>query len=63
MQFYIDHEYFFELGEELPVHKDNPKLGGDYPLQMTGGHNRWSIHASWRDHKGLLNLQRGEPVV
>ena len=39
MQFYIDHEYFLELGEALPVHKDNPKLGGDYPLQMTGGHD------------------------
>jgi DMSO reductase family type II enzyme molybdopterin subunit len=63
MQFYIDHEYFLELGEELPVHKDNPKLGGDYALQMTGGHNRWSIHASWRDNRNLLNLQRGEPTV
>jgi len=63
MQFYIDHEYFLELGEELPIHKDNPKLGGDYPLQMTGGHTRWSIHASWRDDKTLLRLQRGEPIV
>jgi nitrate reductase alpha subunit len=63
MQFYIDHEYFFELGEELPVHKDNPKLGGNHPLQMTGGHDRWSIHASWRDEKHLLGLQRGEPVI
>ncbi|MDH3212616.1 MAG: molybdopterin-dependent oxidoreductase [Myxococcales bacterium] len=63
MQFYIDHEYFIELGEVLPVHKDNPKLGGDYPLQMTGGHSRWSIHASWRDSRSLLNLQRGEPVI
>ncbi len=63
MQFYIDHPFFLELGEELPVHKDNPKIGGDYPLQMTGGHNRWSIHASWRDSKTLLKLQRGEPVM
>jgi DMSO reductase family type II enzyme molybdopterin subunit len=63
MQFYIDHEYFIEMGEVLPVHKDNPKLGGDYPLQMTGGHSRWSIHASWRDHGNLLKLQRGEPVM
>jgi anaerobic selenocysteine-containing dehydrogenase len=63
MQFYIDHPYFIELGEVLPVHKDNPPLGGDYPLQMTGGHTRWSIHASWRDQKHLLQLQRGEPVV
>jgi nitrate reductase alpha subunit len=63
MQFYIDHPFFLELGEELPVHKDNPKLGGDYPLQMTGGHDRWSIHASWRDNRSLLQLQRGEPVA
>jgi DMSO reductase family type II enzyme molybdopterin subunit len=63
MQFYIDHEYFLELGEALPIHKDNPKLGGDYPLQMTGGHSRWSIHASWRDSRQLLNLQRGGPIV
>jgi anaerobic selenocysteine-containing dehydrogenase len=63
MQFYIDHPFFMELGEELPVHKDNPKLGGDHPLEMTGGHTRWSIHASWRDDEKLLNLQRGEPVI
>jgi DMSO reductase family type II enzyme molybdopterin subunit len=63
MQFYIDHPFFLELGEELPVHKDNPKLGGDYPLQMTGGHDRWSIHASWRDHRTMLQLQRGEPII
>jgi DMSO reductase family type II enzyme molybdopterin subunit len=63
MQFYIDHAFFLELGEELPVHKDNPPLGGDYPLQMTGGHTRWSIHASWRDDRNMLGLQRGEPVI
>jgi nitrate reductase alpha subunit len=63
MQFYIDHDLFLELGEELPVHKDNPPLGGNYPLQMTGGHSRWSIHASWRDEKHLLRLQRGEPIL
>ena len=63
MQFYIDHDLFMELGEELPIHKDNPAIGGDYPRQMTGGHNRWSIHASWRDHRDLLNLQRGEPLI
>ncbi len=63
MQFYIDHPLFQELGEDLPIHKDNPPMGGDYPLSMTGAHNRWSIHASWRDEKHLLKLQRGEPVV
>ncbi len=63
LQFYIDHPFFEELDEVLPVHKDLPPIGGDYPLQMTGGHNRWSIHAAWRDHRKLLQLQRGAPLV
>ncbi len=63
LQFYNDHPFFLEQGEELPVHKDSPAIGGDYPLHMTGGHARWSIHASWRDEAHLLRLQRGEPVI
>jgi nitrate reductase alpha subunit len=30
---------------------------------MIGQHPRHSIHASWRDDKLLLRLQRGEPIV
>jgi DMSO reductase family type II enzyme molybdopterin subunit len=63
LQFYIDHDYFLELGEELPIHKDDPAIGGDYPLSMTGGHARWSIHSTWRDEQHLLQLQRGEPLM
>jgi DMSO reductase family type II enzyme molybdopterin subunit len=63
IQFYIDSGFFLELGEELPVHKDDPPIGGDYPLRMTGGHTRWSIHAAWRDERHMLQLQRGEPIV
>ncbi len=63
IQFYIDHDLYLELGEELPVHKDNPPIGGNYPLQMTGGHARWSIHTMWRPDPRLLRLQRGEPVL
>ncbi len=62
-QFYLDHPWFLEMGEELPVFKEEPKAGGDYPLRMTGGHTRWSIHAIWRANKTLLRLQRGEPVM
>ena len=51
------------MGEELPVHKDPPKNGGDYPLMLTGGHTRWSIHSSWRDDELMLRQQRGVPVV
>jgi len=61
-QFYIDHEWYMQAGEELPVHKDSPNAKSKYPLRIQGGHNRWSIHAIWREHKPLLRLQRGEPV-
>jgi len=63
LQFYVDHPFYEEMGEVLPVHKANPMIGGDYPLQLTSGHNRWSIHAAWRDHESLLRLQRGTPVI
>ena len=63
IQFYIDHPFYLELGETLPVHKDPPKAGGDYPLTLSGGHTRWSIHGAWRDDARMLRLQRGEPVM
>jgi len=63
MQFYLDQELYLEMGEELPTHKDPPKSGGDYPLMLTGGHTRWSIHSSWRDDALMLRQQRGEPIV
>lgn len=62
-QFYIDHPIFVEVGETLPVHKEPPMAGGHYPLQLTCGHTRWSIHTAWRDVDILLRLQRGEPVI
>ena len=62
-QFYIDHPWFLEAGEQHPVHKEAPPAGGDYPLRMTGGHTRWSIHAIWRANRTLLRLQRGGPVM
>ena len=63
MQFYIDQEIYLEMGEELPVHKDPPSAGGDYPLTVTGGHTRWSIHSAWQDDRLMLQQQRGEPLV
>ena len=30
-QYYIDHEWFLEAGEEFPTHKDAPPMGGDHP--------------------------------
>jgi DMSO reductase family type II enzyme molybdopterin subunit len=63
IQLYIDHPFYLELEEQLPIHKDPPKAGGDYPLMLTGGHTRWSIHSAWRDDARMLRLQRGGPIV
>ncbi len=61
-QFYIDHDWYLEAGEAMPVHKAPPGASSDLPLRINGGHNRWSIHAIWRDHELMLRLQRGEPA-
>jgi DMSO reductase family type II enzyme molybdopterin subunit len=63
IQFYLDQELYLEMGEALPVHKDPPLAGGAYPLQLTGGHTRWSIHSAWRDDRLMLQQQRGQPVM
>ncbi len=62
-QFYVDHPWFLECGEALPTYKPPPQAGGDYPLVMSGGHTRWSIHSAWRDQRLMLRLQRGEPLA
>jgi len=63
VQFYFDHDWYLELGEALPAFKEPPKAGGDYPLVLTGGHARWSIHALQRSDPMILRLQRGEPCL
>ena len=61
-QFYIDHEWYIELGEQLPVHKE-PQDNPEYPLYWNTPHGRWSIHSTWRDNRYMLRLQRGLPIV
>jgi DMSO reductase family type II enzyme molybdopterin subunit len=61
MQFFLDQELYLEMGEELPTHKDPLMSGGDYPLILTQGHTRWSIHGNWRDNALMLQQGRGEP--
>ncbi len=63
IQFYIDHPFYIELGETLPVHKHPPQAGGEYPLTLSGAHTRWSIHSAWRDDARMLRLQRGRPIM
>jgi len=62
-QFYIDHPWYLEVGEQLAVHKEPVSAGGPYPLRLTGGHNRWSQHSIFRANQPLLRLQRGSPVA
>jgi nitrate reductase alpha subunit len=63
-QFYIDHEWFLEAGEELPTHKEPPTHGGaGRRFEMTSGHNRWSIHSMNMTNNIILNTHRGEPFV
>ncbi len=62
-QFYIDHPWWIEANEALPCHKPNPLSGGDHPLRMTSGHNRWSIHSMNQMNPVILQTHRGEPNV
>jgi DMSO reductase family type II enzyme molybdopterin subunit len=62
-QFYIDHDWFLEAGEELPVHKEPPMQGGGYPLEVTGGHPRWSVNSTNMTNRIILNTQRGHPTA
>jgi nitrate reductase alpha subunit len=62
-QFYIDHPWYLELGEALPVYKEPVPENDAYPLYWNTPHGRWSIHSTWRDHRAMLRLQRGLPIV
>lgn len=62
-QFYIDHPWFIEGNEMLPIHKENPHLGGDFPFVLTSGHSRWTVHAVSMGNKSVLSTHRGQPVV
>jgi len=61
-QFYIDHPWFIEADEHLPRHKENPQMGGDYPLFVTSGHSRWTVHAVSMGNEVLAGTHRGEPL-
>lgn len=62
-QFLIDHPWFLEAGEELPCHKENPAVGGHYPLMVTSGHSRWTVHAVSMGNPVLAGTHRGEPLA
>tara|TARA_B100000315_G_scaffold257971_1_gene308629 strand:- start:1269 stop:3794 length:2526 start_codon:yes stop_codon:yes gene_type:complete len=63
LQFYLDHDWFLEFGEELPVWATPPLMGGEHPFRFTCGHARWSVHSFMRDNELMLQQQRGVPIV
>jgi len=62
-QFYIDHPWFLEADEQLPIHKEPPSIGGNYPFQVTGGHPRWSTNSTNMTNRVILNTHRGRPFI
>ena len=62
-QFLIDHPWFREGGEDIPAHKEPPAMGGRYPLLLSGGHARWSVHAMNMTNPLILETHRGKPFV
>lgn len=63
-QFYVDHDWFLQLGEALPGHQEPvPENNDKYPLFWNASHGRWSIHSTWRDNRDVLRLQRSVPIV
>jgi nitrate reductase alpha subunit len=76
MHFFLDHDWFAEYGEWLPVYR--PPLNyarhfGDERLHEDGRpeitvryltpHSKWSIHSEYQDNLHMLRLFRGGPVI
>ncbi len=74
--FFIDHELFSEVGENLPVYKSplavEPFEKWDTPPEISAKkvkvrwitpHGKWNIHSTYYDNLIMLTLFRGGPVV
>lgn len=61
-QYYIDHDWFLELGEELPGYKA-PLDADKYPLRYNTLHGRYGMHSTWKDNILMLRLHRGGPLA
>ncbi|MBI5505823.1 MAG: molybdopterin-dependent oxidoreductase, partial [Deltaproteobacteria bacterium] len=62
-QFLLDHPWYREAGEDLPVHKEPPPMGGVHPFALSSGHSRWSIHSMNMTNPIILETHRGKPFV
>ncbi|RSM85143.1 nitrate reductase subunit alpha [Kibdelosporangium aridum] len=75
-QFFVDHDWMIELGEQLPVyrpplnmhrHFGDQELGEDGRAEVTvrylTPHSKWSIHSEYQDNAHMLALSRGGPTI
>ena len=74
MHLFLDHQWFAELGEQLPVwrpplntperYPEMPELGEkSLALRYLTPHSKWSIHTDYQENPMMLTLFRGGTVV
>ncbi|KAB1143506.1 nitrate reductase subunit alpha [Streptomyces luteolifulvus] len=74
--FFLDHDWMFELGEQLPVFRpplDMTALFAEPAVGATGEagvtvryltpHSKWSIHSAYQDNLHMLTLSRGGQAI
>ena len=62
-QFYIDHDVVPRGRRAAADLQAQSNHGGDYPLGMSSGHNRWSVHSMNHFNRLVLGTHRGSPSV
>ncbi|MER7499365.1 nitrate reductase subunit alpha [Nonomuraea pusilla] len=73
-QFFLDHDWMIELGEQLPAYRPPLNMHRHYGEQGDGEgaevtvryltpHSKWSIHSEYQDNAYMLALSRGGPVI
>ncbi|MEV8436096.1 nitrate reductase subunit alpha [Actinosynnema sp. NPDC051121] len=74
--FFLDHDWMFELGEQLPVFRppldmtalfNEPGVGaqdgGGVTVRYLTPHSKWSIHSAYQDNLHMLTLSRGGQAI
>ncbi|MFC9283173.1 nitrate reductase subunit alpha [Streptomyces collinus] len=69
-QFYLDHDWMAELGEQLPVYRPPldlapPSAPGEREVDVRylTPHSKWSIHSEYQENLLMQTLARGGPVI
>jgi nitrate reductase alpha subunit len=73
-QFFLDHDWMTELGEQLPTYRpplnmsrisqDGPQPdGAAVAVRYLTPHSKWSIHSNYQDNQYMLSLSRGGPDI